>query len=107
MPDEPLPSLDELRRQRELVANHLAWLDRQIAQRSAATLASRAPSATPAHPEPQRDVAPVADPDAILHQYQVEPTNVQRDVRRGCLLYFVIASVLLGAGVWLLYVALR
>ncbi len=107
---EPPPSLDELRRQRRMIADHLAWLDREIAARQATgatPVAAPAPLAAAPSADPLEGRPSPADPDAILEQYRVAPTNVTRDVRRGCLLYFVLGSVLLAALVWLLYIGLR
>ena len=47
--------------------------------------------------------AVAADPDAILSEYRSDPRAVHRELKKGCLLYFFLAFVLLGAGVWLLY----
>lgn len=48
-----------------------------------------------------------AEADALLQQYRREPEVVHRDVRQGCLLYFVGALVLLAAGVAALYFVFR
>jgi cobalamin biosynthesis Mg chelatase CobN len=45
--------------------------------------------------------------DQILEHYRSSPQNLQQDVRRGCLVYFIVALVLLAAGVVGLYYALR
>lgn len=136
--------LEELRRQRALLAQHLAWLDQEIAQAEVAP-----PSPLRAMPEPPRAPAmptmptmpmmPVAmaadvtsaislntgrpaersttlaanapmpptpapgatEPAAeqIMDEFRVAPENVTADVRKGCLLYFALAFVLLGLGV--------
>ena len=120
----------ELLRQRALVLEHLAWLDREIASVSsgntvppdAATAPAPITAATPADvptgaatpamspnvssgtAKPAEDIPP--DTEVILEQYRVEPAAVKQDVRKGCLLYFVGAFVLLGIVVAVLYFAI-
>jgi len=115
--------LAELVRQRALVQEHLAWLNREItaaatAAKTTTTLTSdvttkpAAPAAgsvvvpiasTPTSP----DTATPADPDEIIARYQATPASVKQDVRKGCLLYFAAAFVVLGLVVIALYFALR
>lgn len=125
--------LSELIRQRALVLEHLAWMDGEIAAaKSKADLVApagvsdvRAPSGAPsqvlptatalasdlldppvpassAEPAPAGG-APVPETEVILEQYRVTPTAVKQDVRKGCLLYFVGAFVVLGIVVAILY----
>jgi hypothetical protein len=86
---------EELRRQRELVREHLAWLDREIAAAEGSTLPQeRAPLSpprivppsysSPAQPEP-------ADAEAILSEFRQDTTSITSDTRRGCILYVVAA----------------
>jgi len=127
MPDR----LAEIRRQRALVAEHLAWLDREIAAAAPATAAPVAPTTTAVVPAP---IAPPAtapsplDPAAILAQVagsksgplpaavadpdahpvpEHQPADIKNDVRRGCLLYFALASVAVVAGTAFLIWAAR
>jgi hypothetical protein len=143
--------LSELVRQRALVLEHLAWLDREISQANAAsptvpdpqsippaaTLSSttqvpaaapgvNAPSASTTPPSAasvsarsdarapigshglekaafQGGTAPGGISEKMLEQYRVSPKAVHQDVRKGCLLYFVGAFVLLGIVVAILY----
>ncbi len=120
--------LDALLRQRALLQEHLAWLDSEIAAtRPPGTLVAPAGSVGDARtptlpaPAPARPVAlpPLAAPatstsdvsptavaaqaDEILESYRTPPTSVKSDVRKGCLLYFVGAFLLLGLGVTALY----
>jgi hypothetical protein len=126
MPDR----LSELVRQRALVLEHLAWLDREIASATASGAASPlAPTPPPGiatanlpanlplvettrGPAPATGGAPVAsatsgaavpEPEIILDQYRVAPATVKQDVRKGCLLYFAGAFVVLGIIVAILY----
>jgi len=113
------PRLAELRRQRALIHEHLAWLDRQIAAEDA--IAALGHGTTPAMAAlspsvPSQPVAPVApnavepstdDPDALLSEYRAADVDVVRHVRTGCLLYFVAALALVAVIVAILYFALR
>ena len=105
--------LAELVRQRALVQEHLAWLDREIAQ-----ISSQAPSPTttsttsasvPSEPHAKSNAssateAPLAQAEEILEQYRTPPASVHSEVRKGCFLYFAVAFVLLGVAVAILYV---
>jgi hypothetical protein len=122
--------LSELARQRALLSEHLAWLDREIADETVKRLVPTQPS-IPSTPAPVSNAAtpaaqpvtpaPVAPPTSfsaanvvlpspttddgseILDQYRVTSTSVKQDVRKGCLLYFAAAFVLLGLVVAILY----
>ena len=111
----------ELARQRALLSEHLAWLDREIADETvkrlipkapdpaAANMAAVVPPPPPAQiSEPTVGAAPPLTTTApaaaeILDQFRVEPSAVKQDVRKGCLLYFAAAFVLLGVVVAILY----
>jgi hypothetical protein len=124
--------LSELVRQRGLVSDHLAWLDREIARERASTrpaMPDVPPLPFPTAPMPAapsgsdtKPVEPVGAPpgtneapaegsiggvspaaEELLDQYRVSPTTVHQDVRKGCLLYFAGAFVLLGIVVAILY----
>ena len=106
--------LAELQRQRALVQEHLAWLDREIAaagkptDRSLPAAATTTATTLPATPTA---VAPKPTPsevhvDELLAQYRSAPGAVRQDVRKGCLLYFALALVVLAASVAILYFAL-
>jgi hypothetical protein len=117
--------LNELQRQRALVQEHLAWMEREIAAEMAragpapaspaeAPFAGQLPPATPlqwqppfarpANPVPSAMPAP-GEPDAetIMEKYRDEAKDVKQDVRKGCFLYFAIAFLLLGLAVTALY----
>lgn len=124
--------LAELVRQRALVQEHLAWLNREIAAAAeaakpapvpdgpttagspaseATTPSPSIPTATrPAGAAPVLPVAPPAaaavDPDEIIARYQVAPTAMKQDLRKGCLLYFAGAFILLGLIITILYLTL-
>ncbi len=112
--------LQELLRQKALLSEHAAWLDREIAQEKARA-DSVAPDAlgriagvqaVPAEPEAPSIATPPApvavDPLAgsvgsassrKSGEGQPEPKSIQQDVRRGCLLWFAAALVLFGLAV--------
>lgn len=125
MPDR----LAELRRQRALIAEHLAWLDREISASAATTQSQGASAATvPSGKSPEPTPKPIAHklpldpaailaaaqpspaptavpPDADVHAYLLpehQPTDVKQDVRRGCFLYFGLAALLVVVGCALL-----
>ncbi|HVU32138.1 MAG TPA: hypothetical protein VHE61_01805 [Opitutaceae bacterium] len=111
--------LRELRQQQSLVRQHLDWLERAIA---AETQRQGAPAPTdpgavkvtetgggmldvpkPATPGPDVD----SQAEAVLQEYRTAPRDLEREVRRGCALYFGAALVLLFAVIALLYFVLR
>lgn len=117
--------LAELARQRALLSEHLTWLDGEIADETVKRLipkpldpaataidSSAPPPSAPAtattptdaavHPVPISRAA-VPEPAEILDQFRVAPSAVKQDVRKGCLLYFAAAFVLLGLVVAILY----
>lgn len=128
--------LAELRRQRALVQQHLAWLDAEVAalEKPAAgqpisqvlPTAAERPSPAPTTPFPAAggthetlSAAPRPRPlpatatsatagsvDALLAEYRVEPTALKNDVRKGCFLYFAAALALLALVVAILYLTL-
>jgi len=141
----------ELLRQRALVQDHLAWLDREIAAAASAAAAAGSSPTSPAtryalksasaasappsaastasssgylaaqaaaiahhaavapapsaSPLPSSDLNPAAaaTADAIIDEYRVPTDTLKVDVRKGCLLYFFAALVVVGAGVTILY----
>ncbi len=116
----------ELLRQRALIQEHLAWLEREIAAAQAAPPGSQrvepaqAPAVVSARVDPPKPVAPtplpqaappteqaMPDPDALIEEYRVRPDEVHQDVRKGCLLYFFGAFLVFGLVVVGLYFALR
>lgn len=108
---------EELRRQREIVAAHLRWLDQEIARGQPAApakaLAPQSP-APPIAPPPQpsfasrpTEVTPSAQARVLpeLAVPELDSGSIRNDVRRGCMIYVVIVSVLiaasLGLALWL------
>lgn len=111
--------LAELRRQRALIAEHLAWLDREISAPSGITASSTQAVPPPALPPPLATTAaptspPLPDPAAILARAtepkpetpppaatdahadllpEHRPADIKNDVRRGCFLYLALATL--------------
>lgn len=100
--------LAELRRQRALAQEQLAWLDREIAAQTAGQMAT--PPAASALPpiSPRADTPPTAaSADALMEDYRVPPAALHQDVRKGCFVYFALALAVLVAVTLGLYFALR
>lgn len=115
--------LAELRRQRALLQEHLAWLDREIAATADAATPSAALSDRSSPSSLSRDIPVVARSaapelvtslptaglpfaDTMLDEYRLDPRALKSDVRKGCLIYFAAAFALLILAVTILYFAL-
>jgi hypothetical protein len=91
--------LDELRRQRALQREHLAWIDREIA-----ALEGSAPAPAAAAPPLIGEITPDnRDAEAILAEYRQPAVSVSKRARMGCLLYFGIALALIAVALTALY----
>jgi hypothetical protein len=96
MPDR----LQELQRQRALIQEQLAWLDREI------TAAQGIPPLPINAVHPPQVVAPTTRPTAttsdeaekILGEFKKETFEVKTDAQRGCLIFFLITMGLLTLG---------
>ncbi len=96
----------ELQRQRALALEQVAWFDREIAK-----VAGQGQGKVPAQLAPPA-VAPAAPlvteqaADEIIARYSPSPHNTERDVKRGCYLYFALALgavVLIALTVFFIY----
>lgn len=92
--------LEQLRRQRELLQQHLAWLDAEIAT------ATRAEQRTP------ESAAPRAEPtDAELAQLMAAqkdaPADSASEAKRGCIVAFALMLAVLGLAVFAWYLLFR
>ncbi len=97
--------LEELRKQRALVQQHLTWLDHEIAAMTVTRLTlppfamrsgTRPPvptATTPATPMAPGPAAGMVIPE--LADFQVDPDNVHGDTRRGCIIYTAIAIIVM------------
>ncbi len=102
--------LTELQRQRALLQQHLAWIEREIATEAAQSGAPvhLSPPTPTAAPAPTSSVtAAQPDAEAILSQYRSEPASLHENVRKGCFLYFALAFLLVGLAVTALYLYTR
>ncbi|HUJ43365.1 MAG TPA: hypothetical protein VLW52_07140 [Opitutaceae bacterium] len=100
--------LQELLRQKILLDEHVAWLQREIAAERAragdcSPPASAAPPPVTAPPPAMTD----READAVLDQYRDSPQSLHQAVKRGCLLYFFGALAALGLGALVVYFASR
>lgn len=93
--------LQELLRQKAMLAEHAAWLDREIAreqaQAGAPVPAAPPPMAPATVPMPAAPV-PSADLDAeaaaLIQQYGDAAHSSHERIRTGCILYIVAAVIL-------------
>ena len=95
---------DELRRQRELVRQQLAWLDSEIAAQEAEAPPIRA--SAPPLPVPESPPE-MTDAEAILSEFRRPAASIQTQAKRGCILYFSAAMALLLLGVAVVYLYAR
>jgi len=103
---------DELRRQRDLLREHLAWLEREIAAQDAGPSAGQPPRLAPLRlDQPHFNVtASDADRDAeaILAEFRRSAPAIESQAKRGCILYFVVAvGLLLAAALGFAYFYVR
>jgi hypothetical protein len=90
---------DELRRQRDLLREHLAWLEREIS--AADGDHPRVPLATTTPPRlnpPHFSVTASdanRDAEAILAEFRRSTPAIETQAKRGCILYFAIVVGLL------------
>lgn len=93
--------MQEMRQQRRLLTEHLAWLDREIVQAEAEDAASPSPETPPTAkvlPQPlPESPSPGTEPnaDALLAKLaQKEPTFSEANLRLGCILSGVVLTAL-------------
>jgi len=88
---------DELRRQRDLLRENLAWIEKEIEREDG--LSQPAPEM--AAPPRLNTRAPVDDRDveAILGEYRTSSHAIASSTKAGCIAYFAIATALLLLGV--------
>jgi len=92
--------LSDLRRQRALVTEQLAWLDREIVAAGNETPAVAAPPMPPADPGGGSDLP---EADKILAEFRSEAESSPAKMRRGCLGIFAAGMALLILGVVAIY----
>jgi hypothetical protein len=108
----PDDRLQELRRQRALVQQQLAFLDREIAAASGeakpAMPAAQIPP--PGSAAPSRPAAPLAEGgevDEVIKSFEAESRANPANVKRGCIWAFVAALVLFALCVFAFYLYVR
>jgi len=108
----PDDRLQELRRQRALVQEQLAFLDREIASASGeakpAMPAAQIPA--PASAAPSQLASPPAesgDVDKLFKSFEEESHSNPADAKRGCIWTFVAALVLLALCLFAFYLYVR
>ncbi len=106
--------LDEFRRQRALLREHLAWLEREIAAlegNAPPAHGAERPYAQPPQAQPPAIATgtPVSEIDAesILAEYRQPPVSIQKRARLGCLLYFFGALAIIVLSVAVLYMVVK
>lgn len=96
--------LHQLRRQKEILQEHLAWLDGEIARESGVESVVPAATAPPVPPlAPPSPPATDAAADELLARYRAEEALNPKAARRGCLLAFSLGLGLLIAIVVTIY----
>jgi hypothetical protein len=97
---------DELRRQRDLLRGHLAWLEREISAEEGRSFTPDPGVPPPLRPpEPAYTRTPVDDRDAeaILAEYRSTQVSAASQTKFGCIAYFAVAMALLIAGLMAFY----
>lgn len=99
--------LEEIRRQRDLLREHLARLDREIAglEGKAPPPPSAAPAASPA-PSARTGLIE-SEAEAILARFRQPAVSIHKRTKLGCLLYFAAALVVMALCVAVLYVLVK
>ena len=107
------PRLESLLRQRDLIQQHLRWLEGEIEQiRSLVpesgstpirTDVSRPPAEPAADREPSTHTESAPLPDVLDAPHEIDVRSVHNEVRRGCLIYASVAIAVLGAVIAFIY----
>jgi hypothetical protein len=86
---------EELRRQRDLLREHLAWIEREIAREAAeAAIVSPVEEPPPSLAQPHFSISASdsdRDAEAILAEFRRSAPAVEAQTKRGCILYFAVA----------------
>jgi hypothetical protein len=110
--------LQELLRQKALLAEHSAWLEREIAVEQALTGGNAGPALpaplpltalmpAAAAPAPAAGAAAAAEADAILAQYRDAAKDPRQQVKWGCILYVAAGIAVVALAILLIYVLAR
>ena len=99
--------LNDLQRQRALILEQLAWLDREIAAAANPSAAPQSASAPAASPRKPASVAVDHEAEAIIAKFGSDPHDAIKTARKGCLVFFGLALLLLGLGLYGFYLYSR
>lgn len=94
------PRLAALLRQRDLLREHAAWLDSEIAREQGAQSPTPIVAASNRIEVPAPSGAPT-NTHALVPEPDIK--ELHSEVRQGCMLYFMIAASLLGALIGFIY----
>ena len=97
--------LADLKRQRALAQEQVAWFDREIAKETKTSEGGQPPAA-PVAAAPIVAVPTEAIADEIMAQHRESAESAAKDVKRGCYIWFAAAMsavVLLAVAVYLIY----
>ncbi len=112
--------LRHLQRQQALLREHLAWIEAEIAREAAplnttaslpavvsntSTPAAETPAPVPL-PNASRNAEADSHADSLIERYATAERQNPRDIRRGCLLIFTAALLVISGAVataWLIY----
>lgn len=97
---------DELRRQRDLLREHLDWIEQELANELGASRPEpMPPRGLEVPPSVRYEPAPIDDRDAeaILAEYRTPTMSIATRTKFGCVAYFAIALALLAAAITAFY----
>ncbi len=93
--------LAELQRQRDLVREHLAWLEREIAREHSVTPQAVAPAVVSVSVSGQP--AASAPSPLSVEMPKPDPAGAASEARRGCLTLFIAAFAILALALFAIY----
>ena len=99
----------ELLRQHELLREHLAWLEQEMARESTAnpqppvTMSAPPRAASATLVQAHATALPAEDADALLNTYSADERHNPESTKRGCLLALAITLGLVIVGVTTVY----
>jgi hypothetical protein len=103
---------DELRRQRRLLLEHLAWLEREIVAEDGSRPHEAEPVPQPAQEAYEPPILPPGpvddrDAEAILAEYRTPAMSIAAKTKMGCVAYFAAFMLIVAVAVTLFYLYTR